>query len=52
MEMDDKRIINYLTGYYLGQEIRKLLKTGLGIIIMICIWIIPLWVFEVLNIGY
>ena len=48
----DKEIMNYLTGYAIGQEIRKGLKAILGLFIMVMIWIIPLWIFDLLGIGY
>lgn len=50
--MDDKRIKSYMTGYKIGQQIREYLMAILGLTILVFIWIIPIWLFEVLGIGY
>lgn len=49
---DKKRIDSYLTGYVFGLRIRRFLKALLGLAIMVMIWIIPLWIFDLLGIGY
>ena len=52
MEMDDKRTKSYMIGYGIGQQIREYLMAILGLTILVFIWIIPIWLFEVLGIGY
>ena len=48
----EKEIISYLTGYAIGEQIRKGLKAILGLFIMVMLWILPLWIFDLLGIGY
>jgi hypothetical protein len=52
MEMDDKRTKSYMIGYGIGQQIREYLMEILGLTILVFIWIIPIWLFEILGIGY
>ena len=50
--MDDKRVKIFMFGYLIGQEISEYLMAFLGFTILVFIWIIPIWLFEVLGIGY
>lgn len=50
--MDDKKVKNFAVGYLIGQKIRKVLKTSLGIVIAVLLWFIPLWLFNLLGIGH
>lgn len=47
----EKEIQSYLTGYLLGQKIKEGILGGIGIIILVILWIIPLAIFDLLNIG-
>lgn len=48
----DKEIHNFLVGYVLGERIRKVLESGLGLFIVVILWAIPLWIFNFLGIGH
>lgn len=48
----EEKLINYLTGYCIGEKIRKAGESGLALFIMVMLWIIPLWIFDLLGIGY
>ena len=50
--MDDKKIESFLTGYLIGQKIKKVLETILGIILVVFLWFIPLWLLNLLGIGH
>lgn len=50
--MADKKVQSYITGYLIGQKIRKALFVIIGLFIMVFFWIIPLWIFEFFGIGH
>ena len=50
--MKEKNAINFLTGYIIGEKIRKGIEVLLGLFIIVMLWIFPLWIFDFLGIGY
>ena len=48
----DKEIHNFFVGYVIGQKIKDILETSLGLAIAVLLWCVPLWIFNILGIGH
>lgn len=49
--MDDKRATNLVTGYLIGQSIRKALEVIIAITIMVLLWCVPLYLIDFLPMS-
>ena len=48
---DKKRLESYVTGYLIGQSIWKGIEAIIAIVIIVCMWIVPLILIDLLPVG-